>query len=233
MCGAYSLQFQKPHEVYDEFGMHLVDQKDQKEHLRKTFNARPGQGLPVVTNENHLVIMGWGLLPSWANEDYKYKSINARAETVAEKPSFKNALKYKRCIIPASGFYEPDKITVQTKPYPWYYFELKDRTLFGLAGLYDIWKSPDGKREIKTFTIITTEPNELVGKIHDRMPVILEKEDEALWLNPDSIEPEKVLPLLRPYPAEKMRSWRVGDEARNPKNDNPTLIEPIEDNALF
>jgi putative SOS response-associated peptidase YedK len=223
MCGAYSLNINKKlDEVYDEHGMH----KGQQVKLNPRYNMRPGQKLPVVTNESGMVLMLWGLIPHWSEGlNYKYKSINARAETVAQKPSFKKSLANKRCLIPATGFYEPDKITVTKPPYPWHYFELKGRAVFAFAGLYDEWT--DGKTTIKSFTIITTEPNELVGKVHDRMPVILEKEDEQLWMNPDMVEPEQVLPLLKPYPAEKMRSWRVGDAARDYKNDNPDLIKPV------
>jgi putative SOS response-associated peptidase YedK len=222
MCGAYSLQYQKQNEVYDEFGMH----KAPPQAFRPTFNARPGQKHPVITNESALSIMIWGFLPHWVKDkNYKYKTINARAETVAEKPSYKQSLRYKRCIVPCSGFYEPDKIHVSKPPFPWYYFELTDRKLFGLAGLWDEWT--DGKETIRTYTILTCQPNELVGQVHDRMPVILHKKDEETWLNPDIVEPEHVLPLLVPYPADKMRSWRVGDEARNPKNDNPDLIKAV------
>lgn len=218
MCGAYAINVnKKKDEVYDNYGMHK---------MKPRYNARPGQELPVLTNEGDLQVMLWGFLPHWARDpQYKYKTINARAETVAQKPSYKDSLKYKRCLIPATGFYEPDKRHVNKPPFPWYYFELKERSIFAFAGLYDEWT--DGKQIIKSFTIITTEPNELVGHIHDRMPVILEKEDEEIWLNPDVIEPEKVLPLLKPYPSEKMRSWRVSDKARDPKNDNPELIKPL------
>jgi FtsZ-binding cell division protein ZapB len=99
--------------------------------------------------------------------------------------------------------------------------------LFGFAGLYDIWKDPKTEKEVKSYTIITTQPNELVGTVHGRMPVILQKEDEEVWLNPDTTEPEHLLPLLKPYPAEHMETWRVGDGAKNPRNDGEELIKPI------
>jgi putative SOS response-associated peptidase YedK len=129
--------------------------------------------------------------------------------------------------VPATGFYEPDKLNYEKAPFPWHYFVLKDQNIFGFAGLYDIWTNKETGKEIRSYTIITTKPNELVGQYHDRMPVILAPEDEAAWLNPDIVEPERLLPLLKQYPADKMEEWRVGDEARNPKNDYPEVIHPL------
>ena len=172
--------------------------------------------------------MLWGLLPHFAqDEHYKYKTINAKAETVAQLPTFREPLRHKRCIVPATGFYEPDKIHYTKPPYPWHYFKLKGQELFGFAGLYDVWKDRKTGKEIESYTIITTEPNACVGKVHHRMPVILKREDEAAWLDPDVVEPERLLPLLAPYPADEMDSWPVGDAARNPKNDYPELIQPV------
>jgi putative SOS response-associated peptidase YedK len=169
-----------------------------------------------------------GLIPHFAeDEHYKYKTINAKAETVAELPTFRQPLRDKRCLIPATGFYEPDKIHFDKSPFPWHYFHLKNQPLFGFAGLYDTWTDKETGKEIYSYTIITTEPNEVVGKFHNRMPVILNKEDEAEWLNPDIVEPEQLLPLLKPYPASEMEEWQVGDAARNPRNDSPELIKPV------
>jgi putative SOS response-associated peptidase YedK len=158
---------------------------------------------------------------------YKFSTINARSETAATSPAYREPFRHKRCIVPASGFYEPDKIHDAKPPFPWHYFQLKDQKIFGFAGLYDIWKDQQTGKEIKSYTIITTTPNSLVGTIHDRMPVILNLEDEATWLNPDIIEPERLLPLLKSYPAEKMEAWRVGDAARNPQNDYPELLKHV------
>jgi putative SOS response-associated peptidase YedK len=129
-------------------------------------------------------------------------------------------------VLHPAGFYEPDKIHYTKPPFPWHYFQLKDGVLFAFAGLYDIWKDPKTDKEIHSYTIITTQPNELVGTVHDRMPVILHKEDEEDWLNPDLTEPEHLLPLLQPYPADEMETWRVGDGAKNPRNDTEELIKP-------
>jgi putative SOS response-associated peptidase YedK len=129
--------------------------------------------------------------------------------------------------VPATGFYEPDKKHYSKPPFPWHYFHLKDQPLFGFAGLYDIWKDKNSDKQIISYTIITTTPNSIVGKVHERMPVILKREDEETWLNPDIVEPEHLLPLLKPYPADKMEEWRVSDAARNPRNDYPEIVQPI------
>jgi putative SOS response-associated peptidase YedK len=225
MCGAYGFSVKDAKEVYDRF-----DIVNTLEDFKPRFNVRPGQMNPVVTahSPNQVLRMFWGLLPHFApDEKYKYKTINAKAETVAQLPTFREPFRHKRCIVPATGFYEPDKIHNEKPPFPWHYFKLKDQPLFGFAGLYDVWKDKQTGKEIYSYTIITTTPNSIVGKFHDRMPVILEKEDEDTWLNPDTTEPEQLLSLLKPYPADKMEEWRVGDEARNPRNDYPELIKPV------
>jgi putative SOS response-associated peptidase YedK len=166
--------------------------------------------------------------PFWAKDDkVKFSTINARAENVAKSPAYREPFRHKRCIVPATGFYEPDKINYPKPPFPWHYFHLKDQKIFGFAGLYDVWTDKETGKEIRSYTIITTTPNSLVGQIHDRMPVILDPEDEATWLDPDIVEPERLLPLLKQYPADKMEEWRVGDAARNPRNDSPELIKPV------
>jgi putative SOS response-associated peptidase YedK len=226
MCGAYGFSVQKASEVYDRFGiMNRIP-------YHPRWNLRPGQMNPVITRHspNQIDFMFWGLIPSWANDDsHKYKTFNARAETVSQLPTYKKPFRYQRCLVPATGFYEPDKVSVDKPPYPWHYFQLKDKSLFAFAGLYDRWTDKKTGKELLSYTIITTEPNEVVGKVHNRMPVILKKEDENTWLNPDLTEPQELLPLLTPYPAELMEGWRVGDAARNWKNDSPELIKPVKE----
>jgi putative SOS response-associated peptidase YedK len=225
MCGAYGFSIKNAKEVYNRFAIQntLFD-------LNPRYNIRPGQMNPVVTSQSPNIIsrMFWGLIPHFAQDkNYKYKTINAKAETIAQLPTFREPLRHKRRIVPATGFYEPDKKHFSKPPFPWHYFQLKDQTIFGFAGLYDIWQDKDSDKQIISYTIITTTPNSVVGKVHDRMPVILEKEDEDVWFDPDVVEPERLLPLLKPYPADKMEEWRVGDEARNPRNDYPELIKPL------
>ena len=224
MCGAYGFSVKDAKEVYDRFEV-----ENQLEDLKPRWNVRPGQMNPVITSEspNRISRMFWGLIPYWAKDEKStWSTINARAETVESAASYRVPFRRRRCIVPATGFYEPDKIHFPKPPFPWHYFTLKDQGVFGFAGLYDIWKDRQTGKEIYSYTIITTEPNEVVGEFHNRMPVILQKEDEEMWLNPDISEPAQLLPLLKSYQAEKMETWPVGEEARNPRNDYPELIKP-------
>ena len=231
MCGAYGFSVNNAKEVYDRFAI-----VNTLEGLKPRWNVRPGQLNPIITSQspNQISRMFWGLIPHFAvDENYKYKSINAKAETVSRLASFREPFRRRRCIVPATGFYEPDKLHYAKPPFPWHYFQLKDQPLFGFAGIYDIWKDQKTGQKIQSYAIITTTPNTLVGNIHDRMPVILRKEDEETWLNPDLTEPEHLLPLLQPYPAERMEEWPVGDGARNPKNDSPEVLKPVRSNTLL
>jgi len=164
-------------------------------------NIHPSQNIPVIVikqGRKYLGFVRWGLIPFWAKDDkIGYKLFNARSETIDVKPSFKGGFKSRRCLIPANGFFEwrkPDK----TK----FYFELKSRELFSFAGIWEKWKNPQGEI-IPTCTIITCQPNELVSPIHDRMPVILKREDEENWLN--SSDSQTLKKLLVPYPASDMK----------------------------
>jgi putative SOS response-associated peptidase YedK len=163
----------------------------------------PGQLIPAVLGDggNRLVALRWGLIPAWAKDPaVGRKLFNARAETIAEKPSFKNAFKHRRCLIPADGFYEWTGEKGQKQAIR---FFLRSGEPFGFAGLYETWRPPSGEA-IRTCTIVTTEPNGLIAPVHDRMPVILPREKEALWLDPAVHAPEALRPLLSPYPAEEM-----------------------------
>jgi putative SOS response-associated peptidase YedK len=227
MCGAYGFSVKDAKQVYDRFSV-----VNTLEGLQPRWNVRPGQMNPVITahSPNQISYMFWGLIPYFASDKnftYKYKTINAKAETVAQLRTYREPLRRRRCLIPATGFYEPDKINYAKSPFPWHYFQLKSHELFAFAGLYDVWTDPATKKELSSYTLITTEPNELVGQFHPRMSVILQgKEDEDTWVNPDIVEPEQLQPLLKPYPADLMEEWAVGDEARNPRNDYPELIQP-------
>lgn len=144
-----------------------------------------------------------------SSQHYKYKTINAKAETVDKLPTFRHSFVKKRCLIPSTGFYEPDKLNFVKQPYPWHYFEMKDNSIFSFAGLYDVWKYKNNGKEIHSYSIITTVPNTIVGKYHDRMPVILDKEDEEVWLNPDIDEASHLLPLLKPFPDDKRKNGKL------------------------
>jgi putative SOS response-associated peptidase YedK len=183
MCGRYSVL--NPSEIYSRFDV-KKGMGDTLDNFPKTHNLTPGMSGPVVIkrNEREAYLMRWGLVPSWAKDTKMgYKMINARADTLSTKPSFRSPFKKQRCLVPADGFYEwkgeENKIP--------YYFRMKDGSMFSFAGLYDIWKDPEGA-ELYTYTIITTEPNESVKSVHDRMPVVLSKEHEEDWLSESSSE---------------------------------------------
>jgi putative SOS response-associated peptidase YedK len=166
-------------------------------------DIRPTNTVPAIVTDHELQLMRWGLIPSWAKDPkIGSKMFNARAETVAEKPSFKKALRFQRCIIPASAFFEwkgaPGAKVKQR-------IARTDGELFGFAGLYDTWKSPDGQ-SIATCTIITTTPNRVLAPIHNRMPVILLPDDEEAWLSPDLTEFDPIVSMLKPYPDDLLEA---------------------------
>lgn len=173
-------------------------------------NISPGQLVTCMVRDekSRLVNFQWGLIPAWAKDpSIGNRLFNARSETVSEKPSFRNAFKRQRCVMIADGFYEWQKLEKMKKQF---HFSLKSGKPFGFAGLYESWISPD-KKQIKTCTLLTTEPNSLVVPIHDRMPVILSKERASIWLSPENRNKEELLSLLKPYPAEDMKMAEVGE----------------------
>ncbi len=173
-------------------------------HFSPSRNVRPGQYIPAVIrrdNQNLLTSYLWGLIPFWAKDpSIGAKLINARAETVAQKPSFKNAFAKTRCLIPSDGFYEWKKEGSKTIPYC---FSLKSGSPFVFAGLYERWITPDQK-PVETCTIITTQANAVVEPIHDRMPVIVPKDKQALWLDTKNKDASKLVDVLKPYPSEEL-----------------------------
>jgi putative SOS response-associated peptidase YedK len=195
--------------------------------LKPNYNVAPRQDVAVVFRDDsscRLAWFRWGLIPSWAKDaSIGYHLINARAETVAEKPSFRSAFRKRRCLIAADGFYEWQKRGEQKAPM---YFHLASQEPFGFAGLWETWTSPVGER-VDSCVIITTAPNELVKPIHDRMPVILPVEEHALWLDPGVQDPELLLPLLQPYPAELMEGYEVSRLVNSPQNNSPDLLQPM------
>ena len=195
--------------------------------LKPRFNLAPGQQAPVVLFEDGrtLAMMQWGLVPSWAREpSIGYKMINARAETLSEKASFKKLLPTRRCLVLADGFYEWAKLERGKAPMR---FRLKGGGPFAFAGLWDRWRKPDGG-ELRTFTIITTRANELMRSVHDRMPVILRRDAEAAWLDPDVQGVVELGEMLTPYSSEEMESYYVSAMVNSPRNDLPQCIEAVE-----
>jgi putative SOS response-associated peptidase YedK len=193
------------------------------------YNIAPTQPIPVLraTKETRRQFdyLYWGLIPSWSKDpSIGARMINARAETVTEKPSFRTAFKRRRCLILADGFYEWQKTGSKKQPY---YFQLKDHRPFGFAGLWEHWQSPEGD-PIESCTIITTAANETMRPIHDRMPVILQPQDYDVWLDPTLQATEQLLPLLRPYSDAEMQDYPVSTKVNSPQNDSPDCIQPLE-----
>jgi len=196
------------------------------ETLVPRFNIAPSQPIAVITNEQSdaLTFHKWGLIPSWAKDPkIGNRMINARSETAADKPSFRAAFRRRRCLIPADGFFEWQKQDDGKQPM---FIHLKDKQVFAFAGLWEVWHSPEGD-EIRSATILTTEPNDFMATIHNRMPVILRRGDYATWLAPDEQKPDDLEPLLRPFAADQMAAYPVSRFVNSPANDTPETIEPL------
>jgi putative SOS response-associated peptidase YedK len=222
MCGRFTLTVD-PAELQEAFGGFIFPAQ-----FTPRFNIAPTQPVLAIPNDvkNTADFFLWGLIPSWSKDpSIANKLINARGETIAEKPSFRGSFKYKRCLIPADGFYEWQARYGEKTKTP-YFIHMKDRTPFAIAGLWDEWHSPDGNT-LRTCTIITTEPNELMSALHNRMPVILDAKDYDQWLDPAPQTPENLLPLIKPFPADKMSAYPVSTMVNKPGNDHPECVVPI------
>jgi putative SOS response-associated peptidase YedK len=203
------------------------DLADIKAKIEPSYNIAPTHQVATIVqraDEKSLELMRWGLIPSWAKDDkLGAKMINARAETVAEKPSFKRALIKRRCLVIADGFYEWRKEGTRKTPM---FIRLKSGELLGFAGLYETWKSPAGET-ITSCTIITTAANELMQSIHERMPVILSKEDQRAWLDPANQDALPLVALLQPYPSDEMQAYAVSPLVNSPRNNSAECIKPV------
>ncbi|MFA9462362.1 SOS response-associated peptidase [Thiohalorhabdus sp. Cl-TMA] len=231
MCGRYGL-FTPEEDLAELFRARIRDTD-----WRPSYNLAPSQTGMVCrepeAGQRELSALEWGLIPFWAKDPRetrsKYSLINARAESVAEKASFKAAFKYRRCLIPADGFYEWH--TEGTGPKQPYWIRFRSGNPMSFAGLWERWEGTlDGERRtLETYTIIVGPPNELLGRIHYRMPVILGQEDWDIWLDPGMKETEALRQLLQPYPADGMEAYPVSRRVNNPKNDQPELLEATEE----
>lgn len=218
MCGRYVLK-QTPAKLKEYFSL------DEVADFAPHYNIPPGTDIPVIRQSPEgkrvLHLLRWGLVPHWAKDpSIGNKLNNARGETVAEKPSFRDAFKRRRCIIPADGFYEWKTEGRVKQPY---YVSLKSGEPLAMGGLWESWRGPDGEI-LRTACIITTGPNEVMTPIHDRMPVILRQEDWQAWLNAPE---DEVQGMVRPYDAEPMQAWPVSRRVSKTVDDNADLIEPI------
>ncbi|MEY8732357.1 SOS response-associated peptidase [Peribacillus frigoritolerans] len=222
MCGRFTL-FTDIEEIKERFDI----QGSFDEEYQFSYNIAPSQSVLSVINDgvrNRLGYLRWGLIPFWAKDEKAgYKMINARAETIAEKASFKNAYKKKRCLIIADSFYEWKKTPERKIPMR---IKLKNHAPFGMAGLWESWKSPEGI-SIYSCSVITTVPNELMTSIHDRMPVILKPEDEKDWLNPSINDPAYLQQYLKSFDSEQMEAFEVSTDVNSTKNNTPNLIQQI------
>jgi putative SOS response-associated peptidase YedK len=224
MCGRFA-QRNDPKRLAREFKVAEMP------NIEARYNIAPTQNILIirqVESDREAAMLKWGLIPSWAKDiSIGAKLINARSETVADKPSFREAFKKRRCIIPADGFYEWQRREGKKQPF---FFQMRDERPFGFAGLWEGWQGVGGEA-IESCTILTTEANEVLQPIHDRMPVILHSDDYELWLDEDVRKREMLKDLLRPYPAEEMISHPVSIAINSPSNQGAKLIERMAVNS--
>jgi putative SOS response-associated peptidase YedK len=224
MCGRFTLTANVA-EIMERFDIEAFLQEDT---YLPNYNVAPSQSVIAIINNGTINKMGylkWGLIPPWAKEpSIGYKMINARGETLTEKASYRNAYKKKRCLIIADSFYEWKRIDQKTKT-PMR-IKLKSDSLFAMAGLWEQWKTPEGK-SIFSCSVITTTANELVKDIHDRMPAILRPEDEKIWLNTKITDTDYLNTLLKPFDNSLMEAYKVSSLVNSPKNNTIDLIQKI------
>jgi putative SOS response-associated peptidase YedK len=222
MCGRFTLHH-SVEEIARRFGVVNIDAD-----AGPRYNVAPTQKVAVVTggDERSLRLFGWGLIPFWAKDpSIGNRMINARAETLAEKPAYKHAFARRRCLVPADGFYEWTKTGSTRTPM---YIRFRDARLFAFAGIWEHWTSPDGE-DVHTCSIVTVEPNSLVSSIHNRMPAILTPGEEDEWLAPVDRDPAAKLELLHPYEAvDEMEAFPVSRSVNSPAFDDPRCIDPAE-----
>jgi putative SOS response-associated peptidase YedK len=224
MCGRYRLSRRK--QIVEEYFDCSSDEPD----WSPRYNIAPTQPVPVIRENpkepaRELSLMRWGLIPSWAKDSsVAAQMINARSETAATKPAFRGALKFRRCLIPADGFYEWLRTGKSKQPYC---FEVNDGQLFAFAGLWDRWKDPSGNW-MKTCSILTTTPNAVTAAVHDRMPVILDPDSYDLWLDPGMQNVAAASELLKPCDARLMRCYPVSTRINRVANDDEECSRPVE-----
>lgn len=218
MCGRFYL-VSPASELVRQFQIELPN-------LRPRYNIAPQQTAIACRVEDGMrrpALLQWGLIPGWASDpEIGKRLINARSETAAEKPAFRGAMRSRRCLIPADGFFEWQRTGKAKQPYA---FRMAEGGPFALGGIWDHWERPEGL--LQTFAVLTTEPNDMMRPVHDRMPVIIEPRDYDLWLDPDARDPAKFAHLMGPFPAERMSCYTVGTRVNNVANDDPLVLEEV------
>lgn len=228
MCGRYGRRADKQR-IAEWMQTHNTNVFDDT-YFAPSYNVCPQSFQPVVrldpeTGERELTVMRWGLVPFWAKDaKIGFSTINAKAETVPSSPTFREAWRRRRCLVPAEWFYEWKKLDEKNKqPYA---IAMKDDSMFAFGGLWEKWKDKATGKELQTYTVITTDPNELLEPIHNRMPVIVARKDYERWMA--SIDPAHLpVDLLKPYPADEMKIWKVSSAVGNVRNNTPELIEQL------
>ncbi len=219
MCGRITFTETDGGQLKERFQL-----KKLPENLQPRYNIAPSQNIPAILNTfpNELKMVRWGLIPSWAeDEKLSFKMINARAETIFDKPAYRSAIRRRRCLILADSFFEWQKTNGKKQPYR---IILKDQNLFALAGIWDVWKK--NGQDIPTCSIITTSPNTFMREFHDRMPVILEKDKEREWLS--DMAPNGIAEFLKPYRFDNLQAYQVGLAVNSPAIDTPDVIRLLE-----
>jgi putative SOS response-associated peptidase YedK len=224
MCGRFTLT-DPDVDLAVQFGLPEIPD------MQPRYNIAPTQPVAAVRlkagdEAREMVMLHWGLIPFWAKDPkIGARMINARSETAAQKPSFRMAFRQRRCLVIADGFYEWQKQNGTKQPF---FIRLRDARPFAFAGLWEHWEGKDAS-VIESCTLLTTEPNDLLRTLHNRMPVILSPGDYDLWLDPEVQQPDLIQPLLRPYAALEMEAYPVSRFVNSPGNDSPTCIEPLLD----
>lgn len=222
MCTRFQLTAEHYRQVLRDLGI------DASADFLSRYNIAPSTAIPAVRNissppHREVIALRWGLTPAWAKSDEPAsRLVNARAETLAAKPSFRDALRKRRCVIPASGFYEWETVGRAKKPW---LFRRRDAQPFGLAGLWEAWRAPDGAL-VESCAVVTTPPNDLMRPIHDRMPVMLTIAQLATWLDPRITEAADLSPLLQPAPVETMTATAVSSYVSNVRHEGPECLSP-------
>jgi len=227
MCGRYALTV-SARVLAELFELEIAPEFEAR------YNIAPTQTVPIVrrNRDDHreMSLARWGLIPSWASDaKMGARMINARAETVASKPAFRSAAKRRRCLVPADGFFEWQRVGDAKQPH---LIRFSDARPFAFAGLWETWQPPTDV-PVASFTIITTRPNSVVARVHDRMPVILPGEAFAEWLGPDELASERLAELLAPHPADEMEAFPVARTVGNPRNDSPECVAPLAQSSLW